>query len=231
MRSPQFTRQVINRNVTMTAANAARDGSGTLSTLLNVPFITGSATADNTTDKITVASWSRLSNLDKQAHFDGDRVRFVSGTMPTGITSNTDYIMNNQAYDSVNDIMVFEILDATTLAQVTFTTNGSALVIGLYTTVRIEGIRFISSQATAAASSAMVVRTFISDNQGANPAILDESSFATLTPSTTAVGQKVDIVFYNALLISSGQILSVAKSVHAGSQDNVAALLINAGIY
>lgn len=84
---------------------------------------------------------------------------------------------------------------------------------------RVEKIRYTNAQATAAASSAMVIRFFITDTGGANPTLLAEVALATATRSTSAVGASGILTFTNGLVIPSGTIIKVIQSVYAGAQD------------
>jgi hypothetical protein len=84
---------------------------------------------------------------------------------------------------------------------------------------RIERIRYANAQATAAASSAMVIRFFLTDNSGANPHLISEVALATATRSTTAVGASGIITYPDGLVIPAGTLLKVCQSVYAGPQD------------
>lgn len=93
----------------------------------------------------------------------------------------------------------------------TAATNGS----------RIDRITFTSAQATAAASSNMVGRVFVTDTAGANPRLRSEVAIATVTASNTAIGATQTINFTGGLILKSGQILQVSISVYAGAQDQM----------
>jgi hypothetical protein len=101
--------------------------------------------------------------------------------------------------------------------------DGSGVLVTLFTAgangSRLERIRYNNAQATAAASSAMVIRFFITDNAGANPKLLAEVALATATRSTTAVGAGGVLVFSNGLVIPTGTVIKVIQSVYAGAQD------------
>lgn len=101
--------------------------------------------------------------------------------------------------------------------------DGSGTLTSLFTAgengSRIERIRYSNAQATPAASSAMVIRFFITDVNGANPTLLAETSLATATRSATAVGAGGTYTFANGLVIPAGTIIKVAQSVYAGVQD------------
>lgn len=109
-------------------------------------------------------------------------------------------------------------LDAANTAR-----DGSGTIVTVYTApslgAMITKIRFISAQAAPAASSAMVGRVFISDENGTNWRLFDEVALATVTPSNTVVGQKADITYSDGVQLKAGQKIGVTKSVHAGAQD------------
>lgn len=101
--------------------------------------------------------------------------------------------------------------------------DGSGTLTTLFTAgengSRIERIRYSNAQATPAASSAMVIRIFITDTSGANPILLTEIPLVTATRSTTAVGAGGTYTFSNGLIIPAGTIIKVAQSIYAGVQD------------
>ncbi|MEI7668745.1 MAG: hypothetical protein WCJ33_01525 [Pseudomonadota bacterium] len=86
---------------------------------------------------------------------------------------------------------------------------------------RLDRINIINSQATAAASSAMVIRIFVSDAAGANWVLIREVALATATRSTTVIGATTQILFPSGLVLASGQQLGVVQSVYAGVQDTM----------
>jgi hypothetical protein len=92
---------------------------------------------------------------------------------------------------------------------VTSTTNGT----------RVDGVRFRNSQATAAASSAMVHRIYITDTSGLNPRLVGEVATAAATRSATAVGSTSIYTFDQPILLKSGQLMTVSQSVYVGVQD------------
>lgn len=84
---------------------------------------------------------------------------------------------------------------------------------------RIDAVVVTNSQLTAAASSAMVYKLFVSDAAGANYRILMEIAVATKTRSTTVIGATTTFTFGGGLFLKSGQLLGGAQSVYAGAQD------------
>ena len=84
---------------------------------------------------------------------------------------------------------------------------------------RVDGVRFISSQLTAAAAAAKVFRIFLSDASGLNPRLIGEVAMVTATRSTTAIGATAIYTFDQAIIMRSGQIMSVCQSVYATAAD------------
>jgi hypothetical protein len=93
------------------------------------------------------------------------------------------------------------------------------IVTGQTDGTRVDGVRFINSQATAALSGAKVWRIFLSDTTGSNFRIIGEVSVLAATRSTTAIGQTAIYTFDQPIIMKSGQIMSVCQSVYAGVQD------------
>ena len=103
--------------------------------------------------------------------------------------------------------------------------DGSGTLVTLFTSgangSRIDKVVVTSAQATAAASSAMVGRLFVTDAAGANPRMLAEVAILTATPSTTVVGATSTITFPGGLILVAGQVVSCTQSVYAGAQDQM----------
>lgn len=101
--------------------------------------------------------------------------------------------------------------------------DGSGTLVTLFTAglngSRVERIRYSNSQNAAAASSAMVIRFFLTDNAGANPKLLAEVSLGTATRTVSVVGASGIYTFTNGLVIPSGALIKVIQSVYAGVQD------------
>jgi hypothetical protein len=85
----------------------------------------------------------------------------------------------------------------------------------------VERIRYANSQATAAASSAMVVRVFCTDNGGINPRLVAEFVVSGATRSTTVAGASGVYEFPAGLKIPTGSLLLIIQSVYAGAQDQM----------
>jgi len=84
---------------------------------------------------------------------------------------------------------------------------------------RVDGVRFRNSQASAALSSAMVFRIFLSDTGGANYRLVGEVAVTAATRSVTAIGATAIFTFDQPIIMQSGQIMAVCQSVYAGVQD------------
>jgi hypothetical protein len=109
------------------------------------------------------------------------------------------------------------------IAAANTASDGSGTLVTLVTAVtdgtRVDGVRFINSQATAAASGAKVLRIFLTDTGGINPRLIGEVAMAAATRSTTAIGATSIYTFDQAIIMKSGQLISVCMSVYAGAQD------------
>ena len=86
---------------------------------------------------------------------------------------------------------------------------------------RVDAVRFRNSQATAAASSAMVHRIFYSPPGGGSFRLIGEVATAAATRSTSAIGATSIYTFDVPLFLPSGSGLHVCQSVYAGVQDQV----------
>jgi hypothetical protein len=84
---------------------------------------------------------------------------------------------------------------------------------------RIERIRYSNAQLAAAASSALVLRFFITDTNGLNPKLLCEVSLPVATRTVAVVGAGGSYTFANGLVIPAGTKIQVGQSVYTGVQD------------
>ena len=107
------------------------------------------------------------------------------------------------------------------IAAANTASDGSGTLVTLVTSsvdgTRIDGVRFRNSQATAAASSAMVHRIFWYN--GVNYRLVGEVATAAATRSTSAVGATSIYTFDQPLLLKTGESVLVCQSVYAGVQD------------
>ena len=111
------------------------------------------------------------------------------------------------------------------IAAANTASDGSGALVTIVTApvdgTRVDGVRFINSQATAAASGAKVLRIFLSDTGGANYKLIGEVAMAAATRSTTAIGATAIYTFDQPIIMKSGQLMSVCMSVYVGVQDQV----------
>jgi len=84
---------------------------------------------------------------------------------------------------------------------------------------RIERVRYTNAQLAAAASSAMVLKFFVTDVNGANPILIQEVQVPAVTRTLSTVGASGIYTFPNGLIIPAGTLIKVAQSVYAGVQD------------
>lgn len=114
------------------------------------------------------------------------------------------------------------------LAAANTASDGSGTLVTIVTSgvdgTRVDGVRFRNSQITAAASSAMVHRIFLTDTAGANPRLIGEVATATATRSTSAIGATSIYTFDQPVIMKSGQIMSVCQSVYASAADQFDAI-------
>jgi hypothetical protein len=110
-----------------------------------------------------------------------------------------------------------------TIAAANTASDGSGSLVTLVTAgsngTRVDSVRFRNSQTTAAASSNMVHRIFITDTSGNTPTLIGEVATATATRSVSAVGATSIFTFDQPVIMKSGQVLKVIQSVYAGAND------------
>ena len=109
------------------------------------------------------------------------------------------------------------------IAAANTASDGSGALVTIVTSAvdgtRVDGVRFINSQATAAASGAKVLRIFLSDTGGSNYRLIGEVAMAAATRSTTVIGATAIYSFDQPIVMKSGQIMAVCMSVYVGVQD------------
>lgn len=104
--------------------------------------------------------------------------------------------------------------------------DGSGTIPTLFTAASggsyLYRVRIMNSQATAAASSAMVARLFITDTAGASPRLLAEAVLPAATRTAAVVGSSIIITFSGrGLFLASGQLIKCCQSVYASAADQV----------
>jgi hypothetical protein len=114
------------------------------------------------------------------------------------------------------------------IAAANTASDGSGALVTVVTAgadgARVDGVRFRNSQLTAAISSAMVHRIFLSDTAGANFKLVGEVATGAATRSATAIGATSIYTFDQPVIMQSGQLMSVCQSVYAGAQDQFDAI-------
>jgi hypothetical protein len=127
---------------------------------------------------------------------------------------------------SANTMPIFVKRGDTILARIAAAntaSDGSGTLVSMVTAgvdgTRVDGVRFRNSQATNAASSAMVHRIFLSDTLGAGFRLIGEIATGAATRSATAIGATSIFTFDQPVIMQSGQVMSVCQSVYAGVQD------------
>jgi hypothetical protein len=114
------------------------------------------------------------------------------------------------------------------IAAANTASDGSGALVTIVTAgsngARVDGVRFINSQATAAAAAAKVWRIFLSDTGGTNFRLVGEVIAAAVTRSTTVAGQTAIYTFDQAIIMQSGQIMSVCQSVYTTAADQTDAV-------
>jgi hypothetical protein len=109
-----------------------------------------------------------------------------------------------------------------TTSDASSTTNLVTLVTAGADGTRIDAVRFRNSQASAAASTAMVHRVF--HYTGSVYRLIGEVATAAATRSTSAVGATSIITFDLPIFIPTGHSLVVGQSFFAGVQDQFDAI-------
>lgn len=87
---------------------------------------------------------------------------------------------------------------------------------------RLSNVQFIAAQASVTSNSAQVVRLFLSIDGGTTWFKLRESTFAVIAGSNTVIGQFVEFVFIEGIILEGTNYkLGATQSVHAGAQDQI----------
>lgn len=207
----------------LTGANTARDGSGSVSDLLRQDGNTfyggrvyvSNASVDTSTDRITLTV-PDLTYATLQIK-NGTIVTFMSGTLPTGVSLNTEYQVIDLVIASTTSI-TFKLIKVSDWTLVNFTTAGSDYVMAIHLGSRIDRITFTSAQATAAAAAANRFVVLLS-NLGGTYRMRAEIAQATVTASTTAIGATSTFFFAGGLIVPTGCKVAVFKSIGTGDAD------------
>jgi hypothetical protein len=118
--------------------------------------------------------------------------------------------------------MSLQILNSIRLAAANTDSDGSGTIVTLYKSpangCTIEKITIINSQLAAAASSAMVVKVFLSFDAGTTWKFYNEIAIAAVTRTVSAIGAK-NIIITGGLMLNNGVLIGVTQTVYAGVQD------------
>ena len=103
------------------------------------------------------------------------------------------------------------------------TSDGSGSLTTVFTAgadgSRLDFITITNTQATAAASSAMVIKVYLTNTSGTTPRMLQEVTLPAVTRTTAVIGTTTTITFSNGLILPAGTLVQVSQSVYAGVQD------------
>ena len=114
------------------------------------------------------------------------------------------------------------------IAAANTASDGSGTLVTLVTAgangTRVDGVRFRNAQVSAAASTAMVHRIFLSNTSGTNFRLIGEIATPAATRSASVIGATSIFTFDQPIIMQSGQIISVCQSAYAGAQDQVDAV-------
>ncbi len=117
------------------------------------------------------------------------------------------------------------------LTAANLASDGSGVITTLVTAgasgTRVDAVTFRNAQATQAASSAMLGKVFISDASGLNYRLVGEVLIAAVTRSATVIGATSTITFSPALVLRTGQLLGVTKSISASAADDTTVVALS----
>ena len=228
MRSAQFGRQSNPPTAIIGAANTARDGSGTIITLMTGVGKYAISSMAIATDLITINGWSNVSNDVLTPICNGDVINFVSGTPSTGAALNVDYLISELSINTTTNVATFRILNAATFAPIDLTgADASNVVIMFDNPTRIDGIQFKSAQATMAATATKVFCAFIQKRGTAVWDLIGDVLMTGTTPSTIVVTPQATILFSNGLIVGAGDKIGVTQSVYATAADRTSVFAFN----
>jgi len=109
------------------------------------------------------------------------------------------------------------------IAAANTASDGSGSLVTIVTAAtdgtRVEGVRFRNAQITPAASSANLMKIFLTDASGLNPRNVGEVIQAAATRSATVAGATSIFTFDQPIIMRSGQLLQVCMQVYAGVAD------------
>jgi hypothetical protein len=208
----------------LAAANTAGDGSGTLVTVLTIPWKSVKVANIAASASIVIQGWSRISN-DKLGNITvGDIVNLLAGTSLTGIALATDYTVSEITVVSATDVATIKLVDSS-FAELTITATNP--VFGFNVGGRVELAQYTPSQATKASVPAKIVSLYARARNG-SARKLSDITIATVTPSTTVAATVTTLPIAQAF--QSGDAILASQTVYAGVQDQ-GDLIVNGSQY
>jgi hypothetical protein len=218
MNFPQFGRVPYIESAEGGVANVAKDGTGTLFKLVEMPWKTVPVTINTTTDTVSISNWSYVSVSNQIVILPGDKIVFLSGTPATGTALNTEYTIHD--FSVTTDTATFKLLNS---SNVLIDLSGSPanLIAGFNGGGRIDIIEVRSAQLARAASSAQTICVFRKKVTSASYFLINEFALATATASVSVIGATSTLTPTGGFILNSGDQLWFTQSVYAGAQDRI----------
>ena len=218
MNFPQFGRVPYIESAEGGVANVAKDGSGTLFKLVEMPWKTVPVTINTTNDTVSISNWSYVSVSNQIVILPGDKIIFLSGTPATGTALNTEYTIHD--FSVTSDVATFKLLNSSNVL-IDLTGSPANLIAGFNSGGRIDIIEVRSAQAARAASSAQTICVFRKKATSASYFLIGEFALATATASISVIGANSTLTPNNGFVLNSGDQLWFTQSVYAGAQDRI----------
>jgi hypothetical protein len=218
MNFPQFGRVPYIESAEGGVANVAKDGTGTLFKLVEMPWKTVPVTINTTNDTVSISNWSYISVSNQIVILPGDKIVFLSGTPATGTSLNTEYTIHD--FSVATDTATFKLLNS---SNVLIDLSGSPanLIAGFNGGGRIDIIEVRSAQLARAASSAQTICVFRKKVTSASYFLLNEFALATATASVSVIGANSILTPTGGFILNSGDQLWFTQSVYSGVQDRI----------
>lgn len=218
MNFPQFGRVPYIESAEGGVANVAKDGTGTLFKLVEMPWKTVPVTINTTNDTVLISNWSYVSVSNQIVILPGDKIIFLSGTPATGTALNTEYTIHD--FSVTSDVATFKLLNSSNVL-IDLTGSPANLIAGFNGGGRIDIIEVRSAQAARAASSAQTICVFRKKATSASYFLIGEFALATATASISVIGANSTLTPNNGFVLNSGDQLWFTQSVYAGAQDRI----------
>jgi hypothetical protein len=218
MNFPQFGRVPYIESAEGGVANVAKDGTGTLFKLVEMPWKTVPVTINTTNDTVSISNWSYVSVSNQIVILPGDKIVFLSGTPATGTSLNTEYTITD--FSVATDTATFKLLNS---SNVLIDLSGSPanLIAGFNGGGRIDIIEVRSAQLARAASSAQTICVFRKKVTSASYFLINEFALATATASVSVIGATSTLTPTGGFILNSGDQLWFTQSAYAGVQDRI----------